>query len=131
LLSNSGTFSIFTPQSLYETINALAGPDGVETTRGFIGAMVTKSIPEADKEWIIERNLRMPRRHAATLLYNHATQDWRDLIRAKWFDQMCGPDRDTAFIVGNQHQHPGGFLILGVWWPPRSDQLSLGDLSNV
>jgi pimeloyl-ACP methyl ester carboxylesterase len=75
---NSG--AIFTPQSLYETINALAGPDGIETTRGFIGNMVTKSIPETDKEWIIERNLRMPRRHAATLLYNHATQDWRDLI---------------------------------------------------
>ena len=72
--------AIFTPQSLYETINALAGPNGVETTRGFIGNMVTKSIPEADKEWIIERNLRMPRQHAATLLYNHGTQDWRDLI---------------------------------------------------
>jgi pimeloyl-ACP methyl ester carboxylesterase len=75
---NSG--AIFTPQSLYETINALAGPDGVETTRGFVGNMVTKSIPDADKEWIIERNLRMPRQHAATLLYNHSTQDWRDLI---------------------------------------------------
>jgi pimeloyl-ACP methyl ester carboxylesterase len=72
--------SIFTPESLYETINALAGPDGVETTRGFVGNMVTKAIPEADKEWIIERNLTMPREHAATLLYNHATQDWRDLI---------------------------------------------------
>jgi non-heme chloroperoxidase len=77
-LASSG--AIFTPQSLYETINALAGPDGVETTRGFIGNMVTKTIPEADKEWIIERNLRMPRQHAATLLYNHSTQDWRDLI---------------------------------------------------
>jgi non-heme chloroperoxidase len=75
---NSG--AIFTPQSLYETINALAGPDGVETTRGFIGAMVTKAIPEQDKAWIIERNLTMPREHAATLLYNHSTQDWRDLI---------------------------------------------------
>ena len=72
--------AIFTPQSLYETVNALAGPDGVETTRAFIGAMVTRSIPEADKEWIIARNLRMPRQHAATLLYHHATQDWRDLI---------------------------------------------------
>jgi pimeloyl-ACP methyl ester carboxylesterase len=75
---NSG--AIFTPQSLYDTINALAGPDGIATTGGFIGNMVTKSIPRADKEWIIARNLRMPRRHAATLLYNHATQDWRDLI---------------------------------------------------
>jgi non-heme chloroperoxidase len=72
--------AIFTPQSLYETINALAGPNGVETTRGFIGNMVTKSIPAAHKEWIIERNLRMPRQYASTLLYNHATQDWRDLI---------------------------------------------------
>lgn len=75
---NSG--AIFDPQSLYETINALAGPDGVETTRGFIGNMVTKSISEEEKEWIIERNLTMPRQYAATLLYNHATQDWRDLI---------------------------------------------------
>jgi non-heme chloroperoxidase len=76
--ANAG--SIFTPESLYETINALAGPDGVETTRGFIGNMVTKAIPEEDKAWIIERNLTMPREHAATLLYNHSTQDWRDLI---------------------------------------------------
>lgn len=75
---NSG--AIFTPESLYETINTLAGPNGAEATRGLIGGMVTKAIPQADKEWIIERNLRMPRRHAATLLYNHATQDWRDLI---------------------------------------------------
>jgi non-heme chloroperoxidase len=72
--------AIFDPQSLYETINALAGPDGVETTRGFIGNMVTKSIAEEEKAWIIERNLTMPRQHAATLLYNHSTQDWRDLI---------------------------------------------------
>jgi non-heme chloroperoxidase len=72
--------AIFTPQSLHETVNALAGPDGVEATRGFVGNMVTEQIPDADREWIIERNLRMPRRHAATLLYNHATQDWRDLI---------------------------------------------------
>ena len=71
---------IFNPQSLYETINALAGPDGVETTKGFIGNMVTKSIPQEEKDWIIERNLTMPRQHVATLLYNHSTQDWRDLI---------------------------------------------------
>ena len=76
--TNAG--AIFNPQTLYETINALAGPDGVETTKGFIGAMVTKNIAEADKAWIIERNLTMPREHAATLLYNHSTQDWRDLI---------------------------------------------------
>jgi non-heme chloroperoxidase len=72
--------SIFRPPSLYETINALAGPDGVETTKGFIGNMVTKNISADEKAWIIERNLRMPRQYAASLLYNHSTNDWRDLI---------------------------------------------------
>jgi pimeloyl-ACP methyl ester carboxylesterase len=75
---NSG--AIFTPESLYQTINDLAGPDGVETTKGFIGSMLTKAAPQEEKDWIIERNLRMPREYAATLLYNHSTQDWRDLI---------------------------------------------------
>jgi pimeloyl-ACP methyl ester carboxylesterase len=72
--------SIFNPQSLYQTINDLAGPDGVNVTAGFIGNMVTKAISESDKQWIIDRNLRMPRQHAATLLYHHSTTDWRDLI---------------------------------------------------
>jgi non-heme chloroperoxidase len=76
--TNAG--SIFTPESLYQTCNDLAGPNGVETTAGFIGNMVTKNIAADEKAWIIERNLRMPRQHAATLLYNHSTTDWRDLI---------------------------------------------------
>jgi hypothetical protein len=52
--------------------------------------------------------------------------DWQERVREKWLGQLCSPDRDTAFFVGNQHQHPTSFLVLGVWWPPRKpDQLSL------
>lgn len=51
--------------------------------------------------------------------------DWQDALRQKWLTEMCGPEKDTAFFVGNQHQHPTSFLVLGVWWPPRRDQLSL------
>lgn len=51
--------------------------------------------------------------------------DWQDELRKKWIGEMCGSDKDTAFFVGNQHQHPTSFLVLGVWWPPRQDQLSL------
>ena len=72
--------AIFTPQSLYDTINALAGPDGEETTQGFIAGMVTSAMAADELAWMVEQNLRMPRPHAATLLFNHATQDWRDLI---------------------------------------------------
>ena len=72
--------AIFDGASLYETIAALAGKEGVGTTKGFIGSMFTGGFPAERVEWVIEQNRKMPRRHAATLLLNHATQDWRDLI---------------------------------------------------
>jgi hypothetical protein len=54
--------------------------------------------------------------------------DWQVRMRQKWIDEMCGEGHDTAFFVGNQHQHPTAFLVLGVWWPEwRPEQLTLGD----
>jgi hypothetical protein len=43
----------------------------------------------------------------------------RRQMREKWHDQLCGSDRDTYFFVGNQHQYPQSYLILGVFWPPH------------
>ncbi len=58
--------------------------------------------------------------------------NWEERMRAKWLAQLCAPERDTAFFVGNQHQHPTSFMILGVWWPPKQpEQLALGELGNV
>jgi hypothetical protein len=55
--------------------------------------------------------------------------DWQAKLKARWLGDLCAPNRDTAFFVGNQHQHPSSFLVLGVWWPPRAaEQLGLGDL---
>jgi hypothetical protein len=45
--------------------------------------------------------------------------DWRDAVRAKFVDELWSPERDSAMFVGNQHQHPVSFLVLGVFWPPR------------
>jgi hypothetical protein len=39
-------------------------------------------------------------------------------MRDKWLEEMCGPTKNTHFFVGNQHQHPPAFLVLGVFWPP-------------
>lgn len=72
--------AIFTPVSLYETINALAGPDGVATTEGFITGMYTPQFSRDELAWVIAQNLKMPRKYAADLLYDHATNDWRDVI---------------------------------------------------
>jgi hypothetical protein len=42
-------------------------------------------------------------------------------IRLRFLDEMCSPKKDTIFFVGNQHAHPRGFLVLGVFWPPAAE----------
>ena len=80
-LETSG--AIFTPQALYDTCNAIAGPKGVETRTAFVGGMFpclkVEEIPEYN--WIVQENLKLPGEYAATLLYNHCTQDWRPLLK--------------------------------------------------
>jgi pimeloyl-ACP methyl ester carboxylesterase len=72
--------ALFDGNSLYTTVDSLAGPDGVKTTEGFITGMFTKQYPRDDLNWVIKQNLKMPREYAARLLYDHATNDWRDVI---------------------------------------------------
>lgn len=48
-------------------------------------------------------------------------------IRQRFLDDMCGPKKDTVFFVGNQHQHPSAFLVLGVFWPPTNLKVNDGD----
>jgi hypothetical protein len=38
-------------------------------------------------------------------------------LREKFLDEICGADRETHFFVGNQHQHPQSYLVLGAFWP--------------
>jgi len=58
--------------------------------------------------------------------------DWRDRLKERWIGDVCAADRDTAFFVGNQHQHLQSFLVLGAWWPEhRPEQLALDDLGDV
>jgi len=72
--------AILTKDTLYSVTNDLAGPDGVKTTEGFIGAMFNKTYPREEVAWVIRQNLKMPRDYAARLLYDHATNDWRDVL---------------------------------------------------
>lgn len=43
-------------------------------------------------------------------------------IRQKYFDQICGADRDTYLFVGNHSQYPNTFMVLGVFWPPTRER---------
>lgn len=58
--------------------------------------------------------------------------NWEEIVRRRILEEVCGPDRDIALIVGNQHLHEIAFLILGFWWPRKiPEQLGLGELCDV
>lgn len=40
----------------------------------------------------------------------------------KFFTQLCSPSNDTKFFLGNQHNYPHGFLVLGVFYPKKGSQ---------
>ncbi len=41
----------------------------------------------------------------------------REMLIAKWGDEMLSPDRDVHFYVGNQNMRRRSFSVLGVWYP--------------
>lgn len=45
----------------------------------------------------------------------------RDKVRDRYQD-ILGPKFDTHLYLGNQHQHPSSFLILGTFWPPAGSR---------
>jgi hypothetical protein len=45
--------------------------------------------------------------------------EMRKALRKKFLGEICAPSRDLVFFVGNQLRHPQGFMILGMFWPPR------------
>lgn len=44
-----------------------------------------------------------------------------DKIRETWFDDICGSKKEVYFYVGNVWRHPKQFMVLGVFYPPKSD----------
>ena len=43
-----------------------------------------------------------------------------DKIRETWLDKLCSPKRDVYFFVGNVWRRPKQFMVLGVFYPPKS-----------
>jgi pimeloyl-ACP methyl ester carboxylesterase len=72
--------AILDRESLYGVTNALAGADGIKTTEGFVTGMFTKQYSRSEVSWVIAQNLKFPRAYAARLLFDHATNDWRDIL---------------------------------------------------
>ncbi|MEO0793665.1 MAG: alpha/beta hydrolase [Verrucomicrobiota bacterium] len=66
--------------SLEALCHRLASPEGVDATREFLPNLFTRRVSQDILEWVIEENLKMPRRHAAFLLRETALSDSRDIL---------------------------------------------------
>ena len=42
-------------------------------------------------------------------------------MRQKFVEELWGRDRDSYLFVGNQLAHPRAFIVLGVFWPPKTE----------
>jgi len=40
-------------------------------------------------------------------------------VRHKFFQEMCGDDKDTRFFMGTRHPY-NEWLVLGTFWPPKA-----------
>jgi hypothetical protein len=52
-------------------------------------------------------------------LWRRSAADAMDAIKTRFHDQLCVPDNDVAFYVGNQAKRPQTFSILGVYYPKK------------
>lgn len=49
---------------------------------------------------------------------------WEDKFRQKYEDEMINKN-DTHFFVGNMQKHPGSWIIVGLFYPPKQSQRDL------
>lgn len=54
--------------------------------------------------------------------HDYGSHDAAERVRQKWLNELAGAEKDCVFFVGNQHQHPESFLVLGVYWPPKQSE---------
>jgi hypothetical protein len=72
------------------------------TRNGHTQSIIDWEIAQAFREWPYDEPERLEK------------------IREHWMTKLCSPKRDTFFFVGNTHIHQKSFMVLGVFWPPKS-----------
>lgn len=54
---------------------------------------------------------------AAALKWKHRYPDVRPHLLENFGERIIGQGKDSYFFVGNQHQWPRSFLVLGAFYP--------------
>lgn len=63
-----------------EIAGALRGPDALSMITGLLRSFFTSSVSEEDVQYTVQQNQKMSFDNAATLLIEHASNDWRDVL---------------------------------------------------
>jgi len=72
--------STMEPAGLFEFLAGLRAEDGEQLRADFLRDVTSDGIEPETLAWMIEQNALFPREEAATLIFNNAVLDWRDLI---------------------------------------------------
>lgn len=72
--------ALFTLAALGDLCAALRSDAGEESRAGFVQGMVTAHISPELFDWILAENGKTPTHVAASLLFSHCTNDWRDIL---------------------------------------------------
>ena len=73
--------AIFSFSHLSAVCTALRGNDAKETTKRMLFDMLSRRLVESQGDWLLKENIKLPRPHAAALLWDCARADWRQLVR--------------------------------------------------
>ena len=73
--------AIFSFSHLSAVCTSLRGNDAKETTKRMLFDMLSLRLVESQGDWLLKENIKLPRPHAAALLWDCARADWRQLVR--------------------------------------------------
>ncbi|MBT3626700.1 MAG: alpha/beta hydrolase [Rhodospirillaceae bacterium] len=104
------------PVALAAQYQNVLGATDAEAVADLLAGMFTPGVAREDLVWIGGENLKMPRQHAADLVYHHVLIDWRDLIPTIRLPTLVVGGDVSIFSARSQHwlaeQIPGAECVI-------------------
>ncbi|MEE8172957.1 MAG: alpha/beta hydrolase [Alphaproteobacteria bacterium] len=104
------------PAGLAGFYDAVVGAKDAEATAPVISRLFSASLPADELRWFAGEAVKLPRQHAADLLYDHCMIDWRDVIAAIRLPALGVGARASIFSAESQQwiaaQIPGAEVAI-------------------
>ena len=102
--------------ALTEFYLAVLGATSAEETGPLIARLFSPSLPSDELLWFASEIVKLPRPHAANLLWDHCLLDWRDVIQTIHLPALVVGARESIFSAESQEwiaaQIPGAEAVI-------------------